>query len=315
MIHRALALALALIAGAARPGRADDSVAKADKLFDEGRALMATDLHAACQKFDESLKFNSQAIGTLLNVALCDEKLGRTASALAKFTEARDRAREAGMAAHLQAAEARIAVLTPKVPYVTLRFATPPAPDTRIVIDDQVIALTALDKIAIDPGTHPLVVSAPGHLAFQATISIADGETRVVAIPALEAAVSEQRSRRRIGAITAISGAGALGTGIVIGLVARARYKDQFEPDATGIAPCLTLPTGHIQCRTGAYGATKSARTLGTVGTVVGGVGVAAIAVGAYLWVRSPRAGREARISLVPQLDPGGAAVVAVGRF
>ena len=315
MTKRAFALALVLVAATANPGRADDSVTTADKLFEEGRALMSSDLRAACEKFDESLKFNSQAIGTLLNVALCDEKLGRTASALAKFTDARDRAREAGMAAHLQAAEARIAALIPRVPHLALRFATPPSPDTRIVIDDQVIAVTSIDAIAIDPGTHAIVVSAPGRLAFQTKISIAEGELRSVAIPALEAAVSETSSRRRIGAITAIAGAGTLGTGIVLGLVARSRYKDQFDPDATGLAPCVTLPTGHIQCRSGAYGATKSARTLGTVGTVVGGVGVAAIAVGAYLWFRSPRAGKEARISLVPRLDPTGAAVVVVGRF
>jgi len=40
----------------------------------------------------------------LLNVALCDEKLGRFASASAKFAEARDRAKEQGMDVHRKAA-------------------------------------------------------------------------------------------------------------------------------------------------------------------------------------------------------------------
>ena len=89
----------------------DDNIQRADQLFSEARALLPTDLNKACEKFEESLKFNSQAIGTLLNVALCDEKLGRVATAIAKFTEARERAKEGGMTEHLKAAEQHITEL------------------------------------------------------------------------------------------------------------------------------------------------------------------------------------------------------------
>src|SRR3954468_13496447 len=119
MLARGVALA-ALLVAMTPAARADDNVAKADKLFVEGRALMDSDLHAACEKFEESLKWNSQAIGTLLNVALCDEKLGRVASAAAKFAQARDMAREGNMTVHLEAAEERLKDLLPRVPYVTI---------------------------------------------------------------------------------------------------------------------------------------------------------------------------------------------------
>src|SRR4051794_5128978 len=110
MLTRGLVLA-AMIGVAQRPAHAEDNVAKADRLFDEGRALMASDLHAACDKFEESLKWNSQAIGTLMNVALCDAKLGKVASAYAKFTEARARAREGNMDVRLKAAEEQLTAL------------------------------------------------------------------------------------------------------------------------------------------------------------------------------------------------------------
>lgn len=301
---RGLAIAVVLVV-AVRPVRADDNIAKADKLFDEGRALMKSDLHAACEKFEESLKFNSQAIGTLMNVALCDEKLGRTASAVAKFSEARDRAKEGNMDGHLKAAEERLKELVPRVPHVKIVFAKPPLPETRIVIDDQVIAMADIGDIALDPGEHPLVVSAPNHLSYETKIRIADGEHREVTVPALRGATS---SRRTIGKIVTISGGVFIASGVILGLVANNRYEDQFD----GSNPnCNAMR----QCNGNGQTETERARTLGVVGSVVGGVGVAAVAVGLYLWIRSPSESHAKRVTLLPQLAPGEAGVVAVGRF
>jgi hypothetical protein len=303
MSSRVLAAALVLASFGVRPALADDT-AKADKLFDEGRALMASDLHAACEKFEESLKWNSQAIGTLLNVALCDEKLGRVASAVAKFTEARDRAREGGMDVHLQAAEERLAALTGRVPHVTIKLAES-LPGTRIVIDDKVIALTAIADIAIDPGEHPLVVSAPDHVPYQTIVKIAEGERRDVPVPPLRKGTVTS-SRKTIGRIVTISGGVALVGGIVIGVVARGRYNDAFDAHCDAVTR---------ECDDVGLSDTKSARTLGTVGTVVGALGLVGAGVGLYLWLRAPDEGHSGGVSLLPQLDPSAPGVVAVGRF
>ncbi len=305
MITRGVAALLGVaFTVAAEPARADTDVAKADKLFAEGRALMKSDLHAACEKFEESLRLNSQAIGTLLNVALCDEKLGRTASAVAKFTEARDRAREGGMEDHRKAAEERLAELTAKVPHIAFKFITPPIPGTQIVVDQRVVAMTAISEVAIDPGEHPLVVTAPDRLPFRIIIKIADGERREVEIPALEAAV---RSSRTIGKIVAISGGSALATGLMIGVFADRRYERAFDQGHCDRTTRYCDGVGQTE--------TEKARTIGTVGTVIGGLGVAAAAVGVYLWVRGTKEARSAAISLLPQIDPAGVGVVAVGRF
>ena len=299
----ALAIAVVLL-GSVRPVRADDNIDKADKLFDEGRALMTSDLHAACEKFEESLKFNSQAIGTLMNVALCDEKLGRTASAVAKFSEARDRAKEGNMDVHLKAAEERLAVLIPRVPHIKIVFAVPPLPDTRVVLDDKVVAMADIANIAIDPGEHPLVVSAPNHLPYQTTVRIAEGEHRDISVPALRDAI-RVGARRTVGKIVTISGGVFVAAGVILGFVANNRYDDQFPVHCS---KDTKLCDGDGQTET------ERARTLGVVGTVAGGVGVAAVAVGLYLWIRSPRESQK-RVAVLPHLTPGEAGVVAVGRF
>jgi hypothetical protein len=316
MLARGLVLAAAICAGIAAmasPARADDNVAKADKLFDEGRALMASDLHAACEKFEESLKWNSQAIGTLMNVALCDEKLGRVASAYARFAEARDRAREGNMEVHLKAAEEQLAALEARVPHVHVSFATPPLPETQVVIDDQVIA-DVKAKFPIDPGVHTLAVSAPNRVPFQTKVQVAEGETREVSVPEL-AKPTTVSSKKTLGKVFVVAGGAtmAAGWGVLATLVARHRYNAQFPSHCNETTR---------ECDSTGQSAVESARTLGTVGTVVGFVGLAAAGVGAYLWLRAPKEGSDTAadrgVTLVPQVDPAGSGAVgvaAVGRF
>src|SRR5215468_5554712 len=178
----------------------DPKVEKADQLFAEARALRSSNLGEACKKFDESLRYNPAAIGTLLNVALCDEELGRVASAVARFIEARDHAREQGLPKHLRAAENHLAVLVPQVPHLAIRL-TQQLPETKVLIDDHVYALAALGDIPIDPGEHVVVVSAPDRLPHRATLVIGPAEHKAIVIPPLLHSVIVTSSRRRIGQI------------------------------------------------------------------------------------------------------------------
>jgi hypothetical protein len=327
MRTRELWIAVAILASVPR-AHADDAEAtrRADELFNEGKALFATDLNKACEKFEESLRANPQAIGTLLNVALCDEKRGRVASAVVRFTDAKGRAKEAGMMVHQRVAEQHIVALTPRIPYVTIKLAEPPTADTTIVIDNQVIPLGARDRIAIDPGDHAVKISALGRLPYQTTFRVEESGHKDVAIPRLVKPRSAASPRRTIGATVTIGGLAAIGGGVVLGLVANAKYDRQFttRPDATpeqiamGITPtthCTRLPDQTSQCDVDGLAATRSAIKLGNVGTAVGIVGIAATAVGMYLWLRSPDRTGERRVSLVPQAGPGGTGIVAVGRF
>lgn len=63
------------------------AAARAQALFEEGRLLMVQDLYVkACPKFEESQRLDP-AVGTLLNLAICEEKAKRKDRACAHYAE------------------------------------------------------------------------------------------------------------------------------------------------------------------------------------------------------------------------------------
>jgi tetratricopeptide (TPR) repeat protein len=306
-----------LVARAHADPVADPKIAKADQLFAEGKALLGSNLLQACAKFDESLRENPAAIGTLLNVALCDEKLGRVASAIARFSEARDRAKEQGLPEHIRAAEEHIAALAPSVPHLTIKL-TEALPETKILIDDAIIALDKIADVTLDPGERVIVVSAPARLPYRAKLIVAAAEHREIVVPALAKSVVIKSSRLRIGQIAAIVGGAGIGAGLGIGLYARNLHHAQFDD-----GECQHIPGQGDLCSSQGQARTNRARTLGNVGTAVGVAGVLIAGAGAYLWFRSPSSTPsdtpndpgDKNLTVVPQVSPDGLGVVAAGRF
>ena len=75
-----VAASLCLLAGRSAGAEPRDPAA-AEWLFREGRALMKKgDFAPACAKLAESQRLDP-AVGTLMNLAECEERIGRTASA------------------------------------------------------------------------------------------------------------------------------------------------------------------------------------------------------------------------------------------
>lgn len=69
------ALAQAALANPAGPAATDK--AEADRLFDQGRELLAAgDRVQACKLFELSLRKDPRAVGTMLNLGLCREEGG-----------------------------------------------------------------------------------------------------------------------------------------------------------------------------------------------------------------------------------------------
>jgi hypothetical protein len=312
-----LALAGAIVLAAAGPAAAEDNVKKADELFAEGVKLRDSNLELACAKFGESLQLNPQAIGVLLNVAMCDERHGRVASAVRRYRETRERAVEQNFPEYQKAADAKLATLSPEVPQLTIRFEKPPLPQTKIVVDEQVVSLTALEKLPLDPGERVIVVSAPGRISFQRKVSIGKGERREVVVPPLE----KPSARRKIGKITFAAGGAAVAAGIALGFVARQRYNrysnlSELDPVTMMDRPlCTPQDGGGLACEGEAYSGVRSALQLGDIGSIVGGVGVAAMLVGGYLWFFAPEPYERQRVSVVPRVGPDGGGVAVVGRF
>src|SRR5882757_7685464 len=119
-MQRALRVAAASVAalivicgqsGTARAQSADK--ATAEVLFNQGRALLAEGkLAEACPKLAESLRLDT-GIGTMLYLAECYERSGKTASAWAEFREAQATASKEGDARE-HIAKDRADLLEPK---------------------------------------------------------------------------------------------------------------------------------------------------------------------------------------------------------
>lgn len=306
-------------------GPRDEDKAEADRLFYEGRDLLAKNKRVeACQKFDLSFKKDPRAIGTILNLGLCSEMSGQVATAVQYYQEARDRAREQSLAEYQQAAQRKIQLLAPRVPHVRINLAEK-LPDTRILVDNIVLAPDQLGDVTLDPGTRTIVVTARGHLPYETKIDVVEGKPLTVEIPKLagQTVIVHENTRRTWGKIALASGGGALVAGIAFGLYARSAYWAEFPDGAQDGAvmdtshDCWTeLASNKLVRRCNELGQEHlaSARTLSTISTVSGILGAIAIGAGAYLWWTAPK--DEPPPVLGVAVDPDGLTGVTLsGRF
>src|SRR5262245_62214330 len=97
--------------------------AAAEALFQAGRAHVERgEIADACKKFEASQSLDP-ALGTMLHLADCYERLGRTASAWAGFESAASLALAARQTRRLEIARTRSRALEPKLSRVELRVA------------------------------------------------------------------------------------------------------------------------------------------------------------------------------------------------
>jgi hypothetical protein len=229
--------------GLAQSSASDKALAEA--LFDEGRRLMdEKDYAHACPKFERSQEL-ANGIGTLLYLADCYEKNGQFASAWATFREAASRANARGETERERIAVRRAGVLEPMLAKLTIVVAsgaeTPGLSVTRNShrVERELWGLPS----PVDPGVQALDAVAPGKEPWHGSITMSDGEARVVTIPAL---------------------------------------LDAPAPSAPAVAPLAPAPAGAAPAATHApappaqtNGQRTAAYTIGALGVVGLGVGVA----------------------------------------
>ena len=274
---------------------------RADQLFQEGRKLLdAGNAAAACPKFEESQRLDP-GLGTLLNLADCYERTGRLASALSAFRSSEEQARRLGEKRRETAAADRARALEGRVPRVTITLAAGERP-TGFEVRRNGAVVTALDygrPIAVDPGATTIDASAPGHEPFHRELTVGASQSQQnVDVPMLAPSagtkpppgngdvlppsrdtrrVDPGAGRRRLAYIIGGVGVAALGAGVGLGVKAKGDYDDAGCTD--GVCP----DRESLQ-------RADDARSLGNLGTVVGGVGVAALTAGVVLWLTAPSA-------------------------
>ena len=282
-------MACLLAAQTAAAGPADDA-------FDRGRALLETKHYPeACAAFEESLRLDFQ-FGTLYNVATCDEKIGRLASALKALRKV---ARDDVNPTRRKTAAELVVALTPRAPRLVIAIASRP-PGLHVQLDGDLVDDELGVELPVDLGRHAITATVPGQPELQRSVTIArEGElTRVelgFAVPVVEPSAAHA-SRALPGKITLAAGGAVLVTGFVVGFVALQDWHDAEARAATAPdAANADLP--HV-------------RTLGNVSTVCVVGGAIAVAAGIYLW----RSGGGAAV-IAPAVGSDGAGAVLRGRF
>jgi hypothetical protein len=134
----------------------------AEQLFTEGRKLMeAGEFAEACGKFEKSQRLDP-GVGTALNLAVCHEHQGRTATAWREYVEALRTARTQGRADRIQLAEDRIRALEPKLARIQIVVPESSAVLVNVTFDGVSVPKDALNVATpLDPGSHEIVVRLP----------------------------------------------------------------------------------------------------------------------------------------------------------
>jgi hypothetical protein len=333
-----LAAALLAPAGTARAqASSGNEKVTAEALFEDARALVAQGKYAeACPKFADSERLDPSS-ATVLNLANCWEKAGRTATAWATYMEAASLANAVGRKDYLAAAQRHADALALKLARLTVSVQEPV--EGMQVRRDGVLVDRAEwgAPIPIDTGSHAIDASAPGHKAWALRVEVTqDGSSATVTVPVLEAAPVEAPppssatappaglsspavspaspsadtgapnggSQRTVGLV--LAGLGVVGLGVATGFAvsAKSKYNDS-------LVNCQQPPGNRDLCDAQGVTQRNDARTRGDVATVLFGVGTAALVGGAVLWLSAPHgasAGRGvAALAVVPTV--GGAVI------
>jgi hypothetical protein len=163
----------------------------AESQFNEGRKLMeAGRASEACPKFENSQRLDP-ALGTLLNLADCYERVGLLASARQRFLEAAQTAARDGYPEAEEGARERASRLEPRLARVAIS-AIRPAPGLSVTCDGRAVDPAQWSTgVAVDPGSHTIEARAPGRQPFQTTLVVdAGAAVKTLTVPELAAAAA-----------------------------------------------------------------------------------------------------------------------------
>lgn len=300
---------------------------EAEKLFRDGRALAKQGkLAEACDAFAASNKLES-SVGTMLNLGDCRAKLGQTATAWATFVEAGRLAKKQSDRRQAEA-DRRVAELEPRLSYLVIQVDAPAA-DQRVLRDATLIDAAVFGQpVALDPGSYEVHAEAPGLVGWSQKVAVKpDGDRATVRVPKLARAVAAAPSapaageprdepardepasrfttRRKIALASGGVGVVALGASTVLVLQARSMHDEARKACPAG-QPCRDLAASEKS---------KQAVSRANVATVIGGVGIAALAAGAVLWIVGAPQESSRVVRIAPAATSDSVAMTVVGSF
>lgn len=257
------------------------AAAAAESAFTLGRTRMAEGKYEeACAAFAESLRLEP-ATGTTYNIALCSEKLGRTASAWSAYKAvAADVSSNADRA---RMAKEKAAALEPHLSRVRFVFEQR-LPERVVLVDGKALGPALL---AEGVGSHIVRAEAAHHVPWEAPFEVrGNGEHVQLVVPTLKAlpretpkSLSSPEARRSSTPGWIVTGVGllALGAGTTTGILAADRAGDSKG------CPC-ERGSPEAQRASAAY---DEAQVFANTTNVLLPVAAVLTALGVYLVVRS----------------------------
>jgi hypothetical protein len=315
-----LALSVLMAVPTAANAQPRDAAA-ADALFRAGRAAADRgDFATARTKFSQSQRLDP-APGTLFNIADCEEKLGLVASAWEHFVTATQQLPPGDD--RIAWARRRIEALGRRVPHLKVTLSPAAPPDAKVTRDGiEVRAATLGTAVSVDPGTHELVLVAPGHERVTTSVTLREAEMKEVVLePGPEGATpSANESQEQAGsgetpatgASPSSSGTDLHGTlGFALGGAGLAGFAISAVTGIMAFGSASTFKANcdaNGACNAQGMAAASQGKTLTTLSTVSFVVGLAGVGAGAYFILTRDKVGRPST-ALLPAAGAQGGGV------
>jgi hypothetical protein len=306
---------------------AQGTAAAAEALFQQGRDEMAKgNYDSACGKLRQSDELDP-ALGTKLNLADCESKRGKLATAWELF-KAVEQKLDPSDSRHAIAKQKRAAI-EPQLPKLVLVLAQGAPPNTTVREGTAVLGSTAFGiELPLDPGQHELLVSAPDRTEMKYTVKLEPGKiTKVEVAPGAAVAAKAAPIMAAPAPVTPAAPAGPTDTrdskrtrttGYVLGGIGVAGLV------VGGVAGALTLgakntndshcnATLHV-CDSTGRDAASSGRVFGVMTTAGLAVGVVGIGLGTYFLVKGSKS-TEPQTAIMMQTSPAGAQLSLVRQW
>ncbi|MBI3203687.1 MAG: hypothetical protein HYZ29_19265 [Myxococcales bacterium] len=325
----ALLVLLVSLPVSADPAPSDRAAAEA--LFRDAKALFAKKKYPeACRKLEESQRLDPQG-GTLLNLAVCHAREGRTASAWVEFQEAMELAKQAKRGDRVRLAARELAELEKKLARLTLDVPT----------EARVRGLTIQrggervgegawgTAVPVDPGvTVTISVSAEGYRTWRTEVRVSPAEQKTLVVPKLDKLPAPPPpkvtdpdpksdkgsagggSSRTVAYVAGGIGVVAIGVGSYFGLRALSK-KNAAEEQCDG-----------NKCSQEGLDLNDEADRAATFSNVGFGLGLVALGVGAYFFATAgpgdkekPPPAKSAKVHLVPSIGARSSGILLSGRW
>lgn len=332
---------LAIVLGLAISGPAaavpPDVQQRADALFQQGRDAMEKGQHAKALKLLQTSHELDPGRGKLLNIAICEERLGMVATALLHFRELSGQMPQGDSRRPI--VDEYLEKILPRLPRLRIDLASTTIPEVRVMLDDAVVTRSQLGTdMPADPGGHIVVVAAPGRLDRRYDLVLEEGKSTTLrvepgATPALTAPVTalptstavpvaDRRPERALWPAGLLGGAAALSLGAGIAFVVlregkQSEARELGEPILADGRSCVPTAGNYDSVRCSSLAdATATGDAFGTA-SVIGFV-TGALAGGAtmayLLWPR-PNAPAGVSIQVTPIIGGQQQGVAIRGSF